>query len=110
MIEQRRYERVAFFCPLRLSVLMDGRAMSANSVDISLGGVGLTTTASLQQGENVFVRFQLKDQEGKPVEETALGRVVYARADENGNRIGIEFLEMLTESNQPLLSRKLNRL
>ena len=30
MIEKRRYERVAFFCPLKLTVLPDGPCMTAN--------------------------------------------------------------------------------
>jgi len=110
MIEQRRYERVAFFCPLRLTVLPDGPTVPANSFDISLGGVGLATGASLPQGQSVSVRFQLKNAAGKPVEEIALGRVAYVRADEDGNRVGIEFLEPIRDSAQPELSRKLNNL
>ncbi len=39
-----------------------------------------------------------------------LGRVAYSRADEDGNRIGIEFLETIRESAQPLLAQKLNNL
>jgi hypothetical protein len=110
MIAQRRYERVAFFCPLRVAVLPDGPVVAANSIDISLGGVGFTTAASLQQGQSVAVRFQLKDKVGRPVEEVAMGRVAYARADEDGNRVGVEFLETVRDADQPLLSKKLNRL
>jgi hypothetical protein len=37
-----------------------------------------------------------------------LGRVAYSRADEDGNRVGIEFIEPIQESAQPALARKLN--
>ena len=110
MIEKRRYERVAFFCPLKLTVLPDGPCVTANAFDISLGGVGLFTGASLQIGQNVSVRFQLKTASGKPIEESAIGRVAYIRADEDGNRVGIEFMDVLRDSAQPELAKKLNRL
>ena len=42
--------------------------------------------------------------------EDVLGKVAYSRADEDGNRIGIEFLETIRESTHPALTRKLNNL
>jgi c-di-GMP-binding flagellar brake protein YcgR len=107
MQEKRRYERVAFFCPIRLSVLPDGPDLPANSFDISIGGVGLVAPISLERGQEVEVHFSLKNPHGEPVEESMMGRVAYARADEDGNRIGVEFLRTLQLETHPLLARKL---
>ncbi len=107
MQEKRRYERVAFFCPIRLSILPDGPDLPANSFDISIGGVGLVAPISLERGQEVDVHFGLKNRCGQPAEESMMGRVAYARADEGGNRIGIEFLRTLQLESHPLLARKL---
>jgi c-di-GMP-binding flagellar brake protein YcgR len=107
MREQRRYERVAFFCPIRLTILPDGPDLPANSFDISIGGVGLVAPISLERGQDVVVHFRLKNPRRELVEESVLGRVAYARADEDGNRIGIEFLRTLQPESHPLLARKL---
>jgi hypothetical protein len=39
-----------------------------------------------------------------------LGRVAYSLADEDGDRIGIEFMETINGSAQPTLANKLNSL
>jgi c-di-GMP-binding flagellar brake protein YcgR len=107
MREQRRYERVAFFCPIRLTILPDGPDLPASSFDISIGGVGLVAPVSLQRGQEVAVHFRLKNPHYELAEESVMGRVAYSRADEDGNRIGIEFLKTLQLDTHPLLARKL---
>ena len=109
MSGQRRYERAAFFCPIKLTLLPDGPAVKASSFDISLAGVGLMAPLFIERGKNVRLDFHLK-KENEYVEETVLGRVAYSRADENGNRLGVEFLEPLKETSQPELVKKLNSL
>jgi hypothetical protein len=110
MLEQRRYERVAFFCPLQLTVLPNGPVIPGTSFDISLGGVGITANLFLERGQTVRVRFHLQNRSHGPVEEELFGRVAYSRADEDGDRIGIEFLETINNSTQPELLRRLNAL
>lgn len=110
MAGQRRYERVAFFCPVQLTVLPDGPTVPAYSFDISAGGVGLTTTASMERGKDVRVDFHVKNGSHEECVESVLGRIAYLRADEDGNRIGIEFLETIRESAQPGLTKKLDML
>lgn len=105
---RRRYERVAWFCSLQLTVLPNGPAMSAESFDISLGGVGAATEVMIERGQAVRVRFHIRNGSKESVDEDVLGRVAYCRADEDGNRVGIEFLEPIQESAQPALARKLN--
>ncbi len=105
---QRRYERVQFFCPVRLTVLPDGPAIPANSFDISAGGVGVTATDFLDRGTDVRIDFHIRNGAVKPAVECVLGRVAYSAADEGGNRIGIEFLEPIRESAQPGLMNKLS--
>ncbi len=110
MNERRRYERLAFFCPLRLAVLPGGRDIPANSFDISIAGVGLVAGLCPERGAHVRLRFLLKSDSAETVEEEILGRVAYSRADEDGNRIGIEFLKLPNESAQPTLMKKINSL
>lgn len=110
MNEKRRYERLAFFCPVCLDVLSDGPAVSAYSYDISIGGVGVIADITLERGTHVRVRFQLRNDLSEIVEEEVLGRIAHTRADENGNHVGIEFLTIVQESSQPALSKQINKL
>jgi hypothetical protein len=108
--DKRRYERVAFFCPLQLTELQSGATVPASSFDISMGGVGLTTRIALDRGKAVCVRFCFPHESNEGVFEEVLGQVAYCRSDEDGSRIGVEFLQVVRESAQPVLARKLNRL
>ena len=110
MAWQRRYERVAFYCPVQLTVLPNGPAVPGRSFDISIGGVGITTEIALERGQSVCVRFHLQNGAPEGKDEDILGRVAYSRADEDGGRVGIEFLATIQESAQPELARKLNNL
>ncbi len=110
MHEQRRYQRVAYFCPLQLTVLPDGPTVPGSSFDISRGGVGLVADISLERGQSVFIHFQVENQRHEAVEAGILGRVAYSRADEDGNSIGVEFLEDVREPSQPVLARILDNL
>ena len=106
MLGQRRYERVAFYCPLQLTVLPNGPAVPGRSFDISIGGVGITTEIALERGT---IRPgpipPAKRSRPRAIDEDILGRVAYSRADEDGDRVGIEFLETIQESTQPELAR-----
>jgi len=106
MLSRRRYERVPFFCPLQLTALKGGAVIQGSALDISLGGVGLTSLAALPRGEPVAVRF-LFTHEKNGIYEEVLGKVAYTKSDEDGNRIGIEFLEPLQEAAYPMLTRRL---
>jgi hypothetical protein len=110
MQEQRRYQRVNFFCPLHLTALQSGITVPGRCFDISIGGVGMTTGISLERGQMVRVRFHLHSDAGKVLDEDILGRVAYCQAQDEGNRLGIEFLDVVHESTQPLLNRTINQL
>jgi c-di-GMP-binding flagellar brake protein YcgR len=108
--ERRRYQRVAYFCPLRLTVLPGGQTVSCNSFDISRGGVGLVTNVHLERGQSVLIHFQVHNKRHEAVEADVQGKVAYTRSDEGGNVIGIEFLEDVRESTQPVLAQILDNL
>jgi hypothetical protein len=110
MTEQRRYERVAFFCPMHITMMRDGAVVPAQSFDISIKGVGLTAQIELEWGDAIHACFHLKDEANQEIDEDAMGRVAYCLSDEDGNRIGIEFFEAVQESKQPVLTRKINKL
>ena len=109
MLGQRRYERVPFFCPLQLTSLKNGVSVRGSACDISIGGVGLTAPIALARGQPVCVRFYLHNGTKDEVEDV-MGQVAYMRADEDGNRMGIEFNETLKEAAHPLLAKKINNL
>lgn len=104
---KRRYERVAFYCPVQLTVLPDGPDVPGNTFDISLAGMGLAAEVFLERGQDVLVRFHPAKGSPPDKDESVLGRVAYSRADEGGNRLGIEFVKPIRESTQPSLTRRL---
>ncbi|MCE5268195.1 MAG: PilZ domain-containing protein [Planctomycetaceae bacterium] len=110
MDERRRFPRVPYFRPLTLTLLPSGQAVTGNSFDISRGGVGLVASASLQRGQSVNVHFKLENQRRQVADISVMGKIAYTRADENGNYIGVEFLEEIRESSQPELTRLLDNL
>ncbi len=110
MIDRRRYERVQFLCEVELTALSNGSPVQARSLDISLGGVGLITQTSFEPGQIIALAFHLKDTRGREVVEKVVGKVVHLRADADGNRVGVEFLEPLHDSTQPRLMAKLEKI
>ncbi len=110
MLEQRRYERVAFYCGVQLTLLPNGPTIPARSFDVSLGGLGLTAKVFLDCEQSVRVRLRLRNGANGWTEEAIEGRIAHCCADENGNRIGIQFTETIRESTHPALSHKLNTL
>ena len=110
MPEKRRYERVAFFSSVQLTVLPYGPTVPGSSFDISIGGVGLIANVFLDRGQSVRVRFRLHKGPNGWTEEGVDGRVAYSHANEDSNRIGIEFLATVHESTQPVLAHRLDAL
>ncbi|NLF08648.1 MAG: PilZ domain-containing protein [Pirellulaceae bacterium] len=109
MKHRRRFERVDYFHPIRLFVMPDGPDLPANTFDISIGGVGAIAEDWLEKGTEVRVTFSPRCADGEPHEEEIYGRVAYAQADEDGNRIGIEFLRILDDATHPVLLREINK-
>jgi c-di-GMP-binding flagellar brake protein YcgR len=109
-IENRRYARLGFFCDLTVTPLPTGKPLPASSIDISLGGVGMTANFSLPREQIIQVDFHLRDQKHHEIVESVLGKVAYTRSDEDGNRIGVEFLKTLQESEYPELTKRLLKL
>ena len=107
---RRRYERVGFYCDLLVTPTAGGEAVPARSVDISLGGVGVVAAVSWPRGELVRIGFHLKDSRQQPVVEEVTGRIAHCRAEEDGNILGVEFLEPISAAAQPALARRLQAL
>jgi hypothetical protein len=101
---------VPFLKPVTVWAPPDGPPVEARTVDISLGGVGLACRASFRKGQVVVVAFRLNDPRRGPVEERVTGRVANLVADDDGNRIGVEFAEPLHASAHPALTRAVERL
>lgn len=110
MLGRRRYERVAFFCPVELHVLPAGPVVPGRTFDISIGGVGVTSQIMLERGQTLRIRFRFRDASNVAVDEDVMGQVAYCRADEDGDRIGIEFLETVDEAAHPMLAYRLNKI
>jgi hypothetical protein len=111
-LEQRVYERVPFFRPVEVSAPPEAPPVEARSFDISLGGVGLVCPRSsgLRPGAPVALTFRLNDPRRGPVVERVFGRVAHLRAEPDGVRVGVEFLEPLHPTSYPGLSEVIGRL
>jgi hypothetical protein len=106
---QRVYQRASFLCRVTLST-GEGAAIEANSVDISLGGVGLVSPRLVPTGRAVTLEFHLRNKAGEPVIDKVGGRVVHVRSDIDGHVLGIEFHEPLRRLHNPDLARKVESL
>jgi hypothetical protein len=106
---QRVYQRASFLCRVTLST-GEGPEIETNSVDVSLGGVGLISPRSVPTGRSVTLGFHLRNKAGEPVIDTVGGRVVHVRSDIDGHALGIEFHEPLHRSRNPDLARKVESL
>ena len=107
--EKRAYQRVAFLCRVDIAT-EDGATIEANSVDISLGGVGVASPRFVASGRDVTLAFHLRDRHGDPAIEHVAGRVAVARADIDGHLLGVEFRAPLHRTSNPLLNRAVERL
>jgi c-di-GMP-binding flagellar brake protein YcgR len=107
---RRRFERVPFFCDVALTVLPDGPTIAAHSVDISLGGVGMTIPSAVEPGRTVMLAFTLRRTSGGNAVNRVSGRVARCDADSDGNRLGVEFLEPLSESTSPQLVERIMKI
>ena len=107
---RRGYERVPSFREVGLTLRQGTAPVSARSFDISLGGVGVFTQAHLERGQSVKVAFFFMNTKQQKVVETVAGQVAYLRATEDGNQLGIEFLEPLREDTHPQLMRAIHKL
>jgi hypothetical protein len=105
-MDRRRYERVPFHCRVTLTPAPQGRAVAGQAIDISLAGAGIMTPATFQTGQVVTVGFLLRDRRQREVVNEVVGRVVNFKADHDANRVGIEFLTLLSEGQQPELARR----
>jgi c-di-GMP-binding flagellar brake protein YcgR len=104
---ERRYERVPFLCEVVIAPQPKGAPVPAHSLDISLVGAGLTTTAGFAVGLEIAIDWLLRDPSHRETKERTVGRVVYFNADTDANRIGVEFLEPISELKTPELFRRL---
>ena len=71
-IEQRQYQRVQFFAKVTLTPA-GGKTIEGNSIDLSLGGIGVMSPKFIAVGQTVSVGFQTTDRaKGKIVVEEAI--------------------------------------
>jgi|SRR5450631_1298935 len=103
--ERRRY----FRCPISLPVIIQRQSrqeVRCNSVNISGGGMALSTQVPLVPGENVRVQFTLPDHEGPMVAEST---ICWSKT---GN-LGVRFVSVSDEHKSELqvwLSQKLEQI
>jgi len=109
MSQARLCERAPFFA--RVTVTPSGGVplFEAHSFDISLAGVGLTSTRALAVGQVVSLAFHLLDGRGGPVTEILAGRVARASSDESVTTFVIQFLAPPDVRSAPVLSGKITQ-
>ena len=103
--ERRRY----FRCPISIPVVILRRAkpeVRCNSVNVSEGGMALSTFVPLNPGEKVHVQFSLPDHKGPFSAESKICRF-------KSSRLGVRFVSLSLEHKSELqswLSRKLEEM
>ena len=107
MERMRKYERVGFMCKLELTAVPGGTPEPARALDLSMGGVEVSTQAHFSVGEMVNVSFFLKDAAHGEVKDDVAGQVARLVADVDANVLGIQFLNPLTEAEHARLVAKL---
>ena len=106
-IEQRQYQRVQFFAKVTLTPA-GGKTIEGNSIDLSLGGIGVMSPKFIAVGQTVSVGFQTTDRaKGKIVVEEAMGKVIRTRSDEQCTLVVVQFLEPLSRALNPRVVAKL---
>ncbi|MFQ5527653.1 MAG: PilZ domain-containing protein [Thermoanaerobaculia bacterium] len=106
MRERRRHERVPFITEARIE-LPAGPRLKASTTDLSEGGVGLFSPLMIAISRQVRVSFELCA-EGGPYWTRPLGAtVVRCQIDCDGNRIALEFDQLVSDSGDQQLAAAL---
>jgi hypothetical protein len=106
---KQTYQRVNFLSRVTLSTGGDP-PIEARTVAISLGGSVVISPRVVPLGRRLTIAFHVRGLSGARVVEIVEGRVVNVRADLDGNRLGIEFLEPLGNERCPELTRTVEEL
>lgn len=107
MLQSRTSERVHFSCRLEVASATGGVPQPARAIDLSLGGVGAVTSAVFSPGQVVTVAFYRRDPTHGEIADRVIGRVAHFAADVDANKLGIQFLEPLKETEHPELVDRL---
>jgi hypothetical protein len=94
MTEKRASERQPYFEEMELGILMTGTAgevtvQPAYCLDISRGGLGLSSSHRLRENQIVKISLPVK---GFHATVPVLAEVSWVKADKNGNRAGVRYL------------------
>lgn len=101
-IEDRRFNRVAFFTELTVRSVSSGRQCKGNSIDLSRGGIGFYSEKYFPPGDRVLIGFLLRGPDGVRSISVA-ARVARSRVEAEGTLIGAEFEVPLSPINHPVL-------
>jgi c-di-GMP-binding flagellar brake protein YcgR len=107
MIERRQYQRVPFHCRTTFAARGAGDPVEGWTIDLSLVGVQMASTRNFPLQQLISITFHFKDLTLKAIAERADGVIVRKHAESEGYLYGVEFLDSLDSSRQPLLLRKL---
>lgn len=86
-IEHRRYVRVPYNKRVKLHFIETGENAIFDTLDISIGGIGLSTDHKIDEGSNVEIEMPMYD--GVTYKPT--GKIIYCNKNEIDYRIGVEF-------------------
>jgi hypothetical protein len=101
---RRLFERVPFCVRVTLASMPGASTLEAQSIDASLGGVGLICTEPVPIGQAVTLTFHFATQSGEAAE-AVRGHVTSVRCDDDAAVVGIKFTPPLDRRTTPLLCR-----
>lgn len=105
-LDQRKQPRIAFSG--KGSVVFGPRPIEITISNISLSGLLFHANERFDLGKLLTLRI-IGEEEGKPFEEKAAGRVMAVHRGDSSHSYGLQFLALLTAEKQPCLFAKIQR-
>jgi hypothetical protein len=112
MPDSRRHKRVPLAALARISFEAEGNvhAVDAFTADISMSGIGLYSGVAVDIDKDVSLSIQFLGNDGLLRTDAIGGHVVYNNILGASNFIGIEFNELISQTRQPFLYERLQRI
>jgi hypothetical protein len=102
--ERRQFRRVPFRAQVRVKLSARGVSVTANVLDISLGGIRVLCPEPILMGEEVVLVFPFRNHLGVQAEKVS-GHAIHVRMDDDAWVIGLEFDRILNPHSTSLLAR-----
>ena len=92
--ERRKYVRVPFSAGLTITSISGQQTCSGNSINLSRGGIGLYCEKFFPTGTRLMIQVEMH-YKGRVIKDQLSGTVRWAKIEQDGAILGVEFDELL---------------